>query len=115
MANKTQKTTKTRRTHTTTERDIEKFCAFWAMAIAAILYICSGVIALVTKYVNPADIFTTIVSIITLLGNIAMIVAIALPAYKYAVTKGKNGKIAYWICLVIFAFGVVLGFLGRIL
>ncbi|MDE5729408.1 MAG: hypothetical protein K2I20_04455 [Clostridia bacterium] len=109
MAKKTTKTTKTTR-RSTTERDIEKFCAFWAMAIAAILYIFSGIIALVIRYAAVAN----ILNVVTLLGNIAMIVAIALPAYKYAVTKGKNGKIIYWILLVIFAFGVVMSFIGHI-
>lgn len=113
MAKKTTKTTKTTH-HSTTERDIEKFCAFWAMAIAAILYIFSGIIALVVRYADVAGIFSTILSVVTLLGNIAMIVAIALPAYKYAVTKGKNGKILYWIFLVIFAFGVVMSFIGHL-
>ncbi len=111
MAKKTTKTTKTTR-HSTTERDVEKFCAFWAMAIAAILYILSGIIALVIRYADVAGIFSTILNIVRFLGNIAMIIAIALPAYKYAVTKGKNGKILYWIFLVIFALGVVLGFIG---
>lgn len=85
------------------------------MAIAAILYIFSGIIALVIRYANVGGIFSTILFIVEFLGNIAMIIAIALPAYKYARGKGKNGIILYWIFLVIFALGVVLGFIGKIL
>jgi len=110
MSKKTNKTTR----HTTTDRDVEKFCAFWAMVIAAILYIFSGIIALITKYCDVAGILTTILNIVTLLGNIALIIAIALPAYHYAAPKGKNYRIIYWIFLVIFAFGVVLSFIGHI-
>ena len=54
-------------------------------------------------------------SILTLLGNIAIIIAIALPAWRYVSGKSKGWKVFYWIMLVVFAFGIVLGMLGGIL
>ena len=78
--------------------DLTKFCAFWGMAIAAIMYICSGVISLIINFVNKlssetANALSLTVSIFTLLGNIAMIIAIGLPAYGYVRGKTKGWKI----------------------
>lgn len=119
MAKKTTKTTKTTH-HSTTERDIEKFCAFWAMVIAAIMYVFSGIINLVIGAVNSitpdvASILRTICTIVTFLGNIALIIAIAIPAYHYAAPRGQQYRIVYWIFLVIFALGSVLGMIGSFL
>lgn len=110
-----------KRSHTThSERvDITKFCAFWGMAIAAIMYICSGIINLIIRFVGSlssktAGALSQAVSIITLLGNIAIIIAIGLPAYGFVRYKTKGWKVFYWIALVIFALGVVFGMISTV-
>ena len=93
--------------------DLTKFCAFWGMAIASIMYICSGIISLLIRFVDSikasksAAALGQAVSIITLLGNIAMVIAIGLPAYGFVRGRTKGWKVFYWIALVIFALGVV--------
>ncbi|MDE6868197.1 MAG: hypothetical protein K2J83_03535 [Clostridia bacterium] len=99
--------------------DLTKFCAFWGMAIAAILYICSGVLNLIIRFVGSissetAGVLSQAVSIITLLGNIAIIIAIGLPAYGFVRGKSKGWKIFYWVALVIFALGVVFGMISTV-
>ena len=76
--------------------------------------------SLILKLINSIDgktagILSNIVTIFTLLGNIAIIVAIAIPAWRYVSHKSKGWKIFYWIMLVVFAFGCILGMLGGIL
>ncbi len=105
MAKKTNKTT-TRRT-TTTNGDIIRTCAFWGMAVAAVLYLVSGIIALIDRFAGTS--LSTIVGIFSLLGNIAIIVAIALPAYSYVRGRGKSWRITYWVLLAVFVLGVVFG------
>ena len=107
-------------TASTSNRDIVKFAAFWGMSLAALFYIFSGIISLILKLINSIDgktagILSNIVTIFTLLGNIAIIVAIAIPAWRYVSHKSKGRKIFYWIMLVVFAFGCILGMLGGIL
>ena len=104
-------------TASTSNRDIVKFAAFWGMSLAALFYIFSGIISLILKLINSktAGILSNIVTIFTLLGNIAIIVAIAIPAWRYVSHKSKGWKIFYWIMLVVFAFGCILGMLGGIL
>ena len=100
------KTTTTRRT-VITNGSIIKTCAFWGMAVAAVLYLVSGIIALIDKFAGTS--LSQIVGIFSLLGNIAIIVAIALPAYTYVSGRNKNWRIMYWILLAVFVLGVVFG------
>ena len=108
MAKKTNqtKTTTTRRT-VITNGSIVRTCAFWGMAVAAVLYLVSGIIALIDRFAGTS--LSQIVGIFSLLGNIAMIVAIAFPAYSYVSGKSKNWRIIYWILLAVFVLGVVFG------
>lgn len=109
MAKKTQKTTTTRRT-VITNGDIVRLCAFWGMAVAAVLYLVSGLINLIAKYTGGlGETLQRVVGIFSLLGNIAIIVAIALPAYSYVVGKGHTWRVVYWILLSVFVLGVVFG------
>ncbi|MDE5942628.1 MAG: hypothetical protein K2H30_00275 [Clostridia bacterium] len=97
--------------------NLTTFCAFWGMAIASIMYICSGVINLLIKFVDSissktAGVLSQTVSVFTLLGNIAMIIAIGLPAYGFVRGRTKGWKVFYWIVLIIFALGVVFGMIS---
>lgn len=100
--------------------DVVKFCSFWGMSIAALLYIFSGLLRFIISLISnlsekTAGTMGQIVNICQFLGNIAIIVAIALPAWRYVSNKSKSWKVFYWIMLVVFAFGVVLGMIGNVL
>lgn len=119
---RTKKTKKTKTTTTSTSpRFTVNLCAFWAMVIAAFMYVFSGLIHLLLSCVDSigasksAGVLRSLVSIGSFIGNIALIVAIAIPAYNFVRGKNRNWKVCYWIALVFFAFGVVLGMLGGIL
>lgn len=58
---------------------------------------------------NVARILNRIADICTLLGNIALLVAIALPAYQFVKYKTKGWKVFYWIAFALFLVGVVFG------
>ena len=94
----------------TSNVSILKFCAFWGMAVAAVLYLVSGLIAFIAKWTGEIGAtLQKICGIISLLGSIAIVIAIALPAYSYVRGKGKTWKITYWILLAVFVLGVVFG------
>ena len=101
---------KTTTKSTTSNGEILRFCAFWGMAVAAVLYLVSGLINLIAKYTGGlGETLQRVVGIFSLLGNIAIIVAIALPAYSYVVGKGHTWRVVYWILLGVFVLGVVFG------
>ncbi len=111
---------RTTKRYYTEERDIVKFCAFWGMTIAALFYIFSGFISFLIKVIDSisdktANTLNQVCSIFNLLGNIAVIIAIAISAWRYVRGRSKSWRVFYWIMLAVFAFGVVLGMLGGLL
>ena len=110
MAKKKKTTTRARE-----KRDLTKFCAFWALTISAFMYIFGGLINLIIKGVKDlggtrtADVLLSLSGIAVFLGNIALIIAIAIPAYGYIRGKKKGWKVTYWVALAVFVLGVVFG------
>lgn len=108
-----KKKTKTK-TAAAERRDIVKICAFWGLAISAIMYVTSGLITFIVKLLSNIDARTAgvlgqISGIASLVASIALAVAIALPAYSYVRGKNKNWKIFYWVVLSIYVLGIVFG------
>ncbi|MCI8369961.1 MAG: hypothetical protein HFE41_02135 [Clostridia bacterium] len=118
---RTKKTKKTTTTTTTSTRSTVNLCAFCAMVIAAFMYVFSGIINILLSCVDSigasksAGALRSLVSIGNFIGSVALIIAIALPAYAFVRGRNRNWKVCYWIALVFFAFGVVLGMIGGIL
>ena len=98
-------------THTITE-----LCAFWAIVISGFSYLLGGVIRLIKTLIKDAphtlSIINSIISVFTFLGNIALIIAVAIPAWQFVKYRSTGWKVVYWIALVGFALGAVLGLLG---
>ena len=100
-----------------TEHDVTKTCAFWGMVISGFAYLLSGVIKFVVSLIgeisgSTATVLNQIISLCTFLGNIAIVVAIAIPAWHFVKYRRKAWKVVYWIAFVGFALGSVLGLLG---
>lgn len=105
---------RTRTVQTTERRDMVKICAFWGLAISAIMFVVGGVIAFIAKYTGSVGtVLNQISSIASLIASIALLIAIALPAYGYVRGRKRIWKIFYWIALAIYVFGVVFGMLPR--
>ena len=90
-----------------------EFCAFWGMVVAAFAHFFGGLFNALVKWVfgdsKAAGVLTRIAGICSLLGNIALLVAIALPAYQFVKYRSKGWRIFYWVSLVLFILGVVFG------
>lgn len=79
-----------------------KFCAFWGLTIAAVLFIVSAIL----NFINSESL-ATVVNILDIIAKVSLLAAIGIPAYGYVRGKRKTWKIIYWIALVIYALGVV--------
>lgn len=86
-------------------RDITKLCAFWGIFIAAILFVASGILG----FFDLGNVGTTIISVFNLIGKLALLVAVAFPAYGYVRGKAKVWKIIFWVALVVYVAGCVFG------
>ena len=86
------------------KNDFVRACAFWGILIAATVFVISGVLG----WVGIAD---SIISILDLIAKIALLVAVAIPAYDWVKYKKTGWKVVFWIVLAIYVLGVVFGFL----
>ena len=94
-----------------------EICAFWGMIIASVSYIFSGVFRFLVDGSNDishdvASILSLVSNIMSLLGCIALLVAIAIPAWQYVKYRSKGWKVVYWIALVVYVLGVGFGMLS---
>ncbi len=106
---------------TASERtDLSKFCAFWGIAIAATFFVIGGLLRLIIGAIgeisgNVENVLNTVYSVTSFLGQLALLIGVAIPAYRYVRGKTKGWRIFYWIALIIFTFGVVFGLIGSFL
>ena len=86
------------------KNDFVRACAFWGILITAILFVLSAIL----RWVGIGE---KIVNIVDLGAKIALLVAVAIPAYDWVKYKKTAWKVVYWIALVVYVFGVVFGVL----
>ena len=97
---------KKQRTEGAAKRDISKFCAFWALFIASVLFLVQLILRVIG--VNLGS-FANLMSIIS---AIMVGIAISFPAYSYACSKGKGWKI---VCIIFLVLYFVLAICGNII
>ena len=97
MATKKTTTTTTRRTTTTGKGWLLRACSYFALVVAAFMFLFGGIFSGGAK------------SVLNLIGQLFMLVGIGIPAYDY--TRGKKiaWRVVYWIALAIYVFGCVFG------
>ena len=90
-----------------------EICAFWGMVVAAFTHFFGGLFkALVRWAFSDSKVGSTllrIADICSLLGNIALLIAIAVPAYQFVKYKSKGWRVFYWVSLILFILGVIFG------
>lgn len=91
-----------------------EICAFWGMVIAGFSHFFGGLFRALVNWAFKSgavhDILTTVINVLSLLGNIALLVAIALPAWQFVKYRTKGWRVFYWIAFVLFILGVIFGF-----
>ncbi|MBE5733293.1 MAG: hypothetical protein E7353_09760 [Clostridiales bacterium] len=77
-------------------------CAFWGLLIASAVFVASGIF-------QAFGILTSVVSILDLIGKVALFLAVAIIAFQFTRGKKAGWKIVYWVALIVYATGVVFG------
>lgn len=88
--------------------DVVNLCACIALFITAFLFLTRWIVSLF----NFAAL-NSIVSVLDLIAQIALLVAIAFPAYRHVrgcTNNRRAWKTCYWIALVVYILVVFLGF-----
>lgn len=82
------------------KRSFVKLCAYIALFLSALLFVVGGLLSgsVAGNWLN-------------FIAKIALLIAVAFPAYDYSRGLNKVWRIIYWIALVIYIGGCVLGVL----
>jgi len=99
MANKKTATTKktTRTTASTGKSRLLKACSYFALIVAAFMFLFGGIFSGAAK------------SVLNLIGQLFMLVAVGIPAYDYTRGKKTAWRVIYWVALAIYVFGCIFG------
>ena len=89
------------------KNDFVRACAFWGILIAATVFVVGGILSLI----DPNGL-GTIINILDLVAKVALLVAVAIPAFDWVKYKKVGWKVTYWIALAVYVFGVVFGIVG---
>lgn len=84
------------------EKSFSVVCAYWGLLIASLVFVASGIF-------TALGILAPVVSILDLIGKIALFLAVALGAFKFTSGKKTVWKVLYWVALIVYAVGVVFG------
>ncbi len=108
MAN-SKKTKTTKRTTTTTSgtNDIVKICAYWGLVISAIAAILNFVFRLLCKLDINFSLLSKIAGICSTVSQIALIVGIVIPAYRYCHGKKAVYRAFFWVAIIFIILGLV--------
>lgn len=93
--------------NTTSNYDIIKFCAFWGLVIAA----CAALLSFVFGLLHACGIDIAwagrVTGICNTISQVAMLVAIILPAYRYVRGKSTVYKAFFWVAVILLILGLV--------
>lgn len=102
---------KNKSTQSGEKSNLIKFCAFWGLAIAAILFVVTAILNVLGNWI---EVNGTLINVFDILAKVALLIAIGIPAYSYVRGRGKKWKVFYWIAFLIYALGVVFSVLGAV-
>ncbi len=108
MAKKKENETETKETHKKSSRPRWRFAdmfAFCALALAALLFILGPVLRWIFEKTGGENILVTLNTI----AQYCLLAAIALPAWYFVRNKRKGWIVFYFVLVIIFIVGTVLG------
>ena len=91
----------------TSNYDVIKFCAFWGLVIAAIAACISFVLGSLNICGVQWGLLDRVVRACNTVSQIALLVAVFLPAYRYARGKSTVYRAFFWVAVILFVLGLV--------
>ena len=105
MARKKKTTTTT--TRTTSDGDVIKFCAYWGLVIAAVAALITFVLSICAVCGLEAAWLGRVKNVCSTVSQIALLVAVIIPAYKYMRGKKTVYRAFFWVAVILLVLGLV--------
>lgn len=83
-----------------------KFCAFWGITLAAVLFVTNGILKIIERFLEDEEIlagFNSCMAAFDFIAKLGLLVAVAIPAYAYVSKKKLGWKITYIFAIVFYA------------
>ena len=96
-----------RTTSSTSTWDIVKFCAYVAMVIAAVAAMLTFVFGLLKACGVTVSWAGRVTGICSMIAQIALIVAVIIPAYHYMRPKSAVVRAFFWVAVIFLVLGLV--------
>lgn len=103
MAKRQKKT----RTSTTSTWEIVKVCAYIAMVIAAVAAMLTFVFGLLKACGVTVSWAGRVTGICSMIAQIALIVAVVIPAYHYMRPKSAVVRAFFWVAVIFLVLGLI--------
>lgn len=102
-----RKKTTTTTTSSTSNYSIVKLCAYWGLVIAAIAALLIFVFRILAICGVTISWSGRLVSVCSTVAQIALLIAVLIPAYNYS--RGKNAvyKAFFWVAVILIVLGLV--------
>lgn len=83
---------------------LSKFCAFWGITFAALLFLVNGILQIIMKYsVNELNGIGDWILGIDFVSKLLLLIAVGVPAYGYVSNKKTFWKIIYILAITFYA------------
>lgn len=81
-----------------------KFCAFWGITLAATLFVTNGILKIIKSVFEvESKGFDSCMAAFDFVAKLALLIAVAIPAYGYVIKKKLGWKITYIFAIVFYA------------
>ena len=102
--NQTNETYEERKSSAKSRAGFSKFCAFWGITLAALLFAVNGLLQFLNRVfgIHP-DGLETAMTAIDFISKLALLFAVGVPAYGYVCNKKLAWKIIYIAAVVFYA------------
>lgn len=101
--NESAETSEEKRTKRSSNAGFSKFCAFWGITFAALLFLVNGILQIITKIAKNVN-FDNCITGIDFASKLLLLIAVAIPAYGYVANKKIAWRVVYAAAIVFYAF-----------
>lgn len=85
-------------------KDLTKFCAFWGITLAALLFLVNGILKIIESVFDvKSNGLYSCMAAFDFVAKLGLLVAVGIPAYAYVRKKKLGWKITYVVAIVIYA------------
>lgn len=95
---------RTVRTETAARHDFVRACAFIGIFLSAVLFVVGAIL-------NWCGL-GSVASLLNMIAQLALLFAVAFPAWDFVKNRKQVWRVIYWISLVLYVFGCVFGIIG---